>query len=669
MAACNIGGLTIHSFAGIGLGKESPEVLIANVRKNKKAAGRWQRTQVLVVDEISMIDGILFDKIAAIAQAMKKRPGVPFGGIQLVVTGDFFQLPPVAKGMATFAFEAKSWNNTINHVINLTQVFRQKSTEFIDMLNEMRFGELSQSSITKFRNLSHDRTYPDGVEPTELFVPSPPRAFLITDSLKSSSFPRREDVERSNEARLKALPGEPVTYKADDWTESTPGQYGNTYLQNFMAPEKLVLKIGAQVMLIKVRLSPSSPLRASLSHFITLPFPLPLPLVIFVLVPRTNASVFTSQNLDPILVNGTIGIVVAFGISEVDDDGFEVKEEDESEYQVKKKLKTAAAVGAGQLELAPVIEWRTPTGVERKPLAREEFKVENPKGERLASRKQFPMILAWAMSIHKSQGQTLPRVKVDLRKVFEKDGAPPQQSYGGQQQYGAPPPGQYGAPPPGQYPPPGQQGGYGQQNQGYGAPPQQRGQEGPDQLRMWFNSVDLDRSGAISQIELKQALVNGDWTPFSDETIKMLLAMFDVDRSGTIGFNEFSGLWQYIKEWQGIFRNFDRDRSGSIDANELGAALQSFGYPLPPQIVQTLEKKYIPNRSHTLPVGTLLPTFSTPQPQLTSSVAHRMYSTTQVEKITGALEIFARFDELLYEGGDTSKPSPEFAAQVKKNFG
>ncbi|KAI5479233.1 hypothetical protein MNV49_003927 [Pseudohyphozyma bogoriensis] len=162
------------------------------------------------------------------------------------------------------------------------------------------------------------------------------------------------------------------------------------------------------------------------------------------------------------------------------------------------------------------------------------------------------------------------------------------QSYGGQYGgapggYGQPPQQGYGGPPQGQYG--GQQGGYGG---GYG---QQQG-GGDPQLRMWFDSVDVDRSGAISAIELKQALVNGDWSAFSDECIKMLLNLFDADRSGTIGFNEFSGLWNYIKEWQGVFRNFDRDRSGTIDANELQAALNQFGFNLPPNVVQNLERKY-----------------------------------------------------------------------------
>lgn len=175
MAACNIGGTTIHSFGGIGLAKESTDQLINKVKRNVKARSRWQRAQVLIVDEVSMVDGDLFDKLAGIASGLRGKAGMskPFGGIQLVVTGDFFQLPPVATGGATakFAFEAKEWRNCIHHTVNLTQVFRQKETEFVDMLNEMRFGKLSLKSIQRFRSLSRPPAYPkDGIEPTELYV-------------------------------------------------------------------------------------------------------------------------------------------------------------------------------------------------------------------------------------------------------------------------------------------------------------------------------------------------------------------------------------------------------------------------------------------------------------------------------------------------------------------
>ncbi|KAF8815965.1 EF-hand [Phlegmacium glaucopus] len=112
------------------------------------------------------------------------------------------------------------------------------------------------------------------------------------------------------------------------------------------------------------------------------------------------------------------------------------------------------------------------------------------------------------------------------------------------------------------------------------------------QLWSWFTSVDLDRSGAISAIELERALINGDWTPFDLDTVKLLMTIFDTDRSGTIGFNEFAGLWKYVKDWQNVFKHFDRDRSGSIDGGELRDALAQFGYNLSPPLLDLVQRKY-----------------------------------------------------------------------------
>jgi ATP-dependent DNA helicase PIF1 len=90
LAACNIGGVTLHSFAGIGIGNSSIPELIRKIKRNPKAKHRWMRTKVLIIDEISMVDGDLFDKLEAIARELRKN-GRPFGGIQLIITGDFFQ--------------------------------------------------------------------------------------------------------------------------------------------------------------------------------------------------------------------------------------------------------------------------------------------------------------------------------------------------------------------------------------------------------------------------------------------------------------------------------------------------------------------------------------------------------------------------------------------------
>ncbi|KAF8894463.1 hypothetical protein BD779DRAFT_840029 [Infundibulicybe gibba] len=138
--------------------------------------------------------------------------------------------------------------------------------------------------------------------------------------------------------------------------------------------------------------------------------------------------------------------------------------------------------------------------------------------------------------------------------------------------------------------------GYGHSNQ-HNANKYSHHQSGPPpgvdpQLWQWFHAVDSDRSGAITVHELQTALINGNWTSFDLDTVKMLMGIFDTDRSGTISFQEFAGLWKYISDWQNVFRHFDRDRSGSIEGRELAEALRSFGYNLSPPLLTLIEHKY-----------------------------------------------------------------------------
>merc|ERR1712051_1004805 len=165
--------------------------------------------------------------------------------------------------------------------------------------------------------------------------------------------------------------------------------------------------------------------------------------------------------------------------------------------------------------------------------------------------------------------------------------APPQGGYPGS----APrPAGGYpgSAPPQGGYPgaaPP--QGGY----PGYGAP-----QQPPvdPQVQQWFNAVDQDRSGQITAGELSKALVNGNWSNFSEEACRMMIDMYDKDKTGTIEVHEFSQLFGSINQWKAVFEAHDKDRSGRIEQAELDQAFQQMGYRFSPTFVQNLLAKYDP---------------------------------------------------------------------------
>jgi ATP-dependent DNA helicase PIF1 len=352
LAACNIGGVTLHSFAGIGIGREDVDVLVKRIKRNSKAKHRWLRTKILVVDEISMVDGALFDKLEAVARQVRNN-GRPFGGIQLVITGDFFQLPPVPDGgkVATFAFRANTWKTTIDHTIALHKVFRQKDPVFAGMLNQMREGRLDAQAVAKFKTLSRKIEYNDDLEATELF-------------------PTRVEVERANSIRMSQLQGQVYVYEARD-SGTLEKQWRDKALQNCMAPERISLKKGAQVMLIK--------------------------------------------NTDEGLVNGSLGKVLGF----MSDSQFD-------HYQLNEEAYWAGGDGGippknESTQLFPVVRFTLADGTTRDLLChRENWKVEQPNGEVQASRAQIPLILAWALSIHKAQGQTLDRVFVNLAKVFEK---------------------------------------------------------------------------------------------------------------------------------------------------------------------------------------------------------------------------------------------------------
>lgn len=99
-------------------------------------------------------------------------------------------------------------------------------------------------------------------------------------------------------------------------------------------------------------------------------------------------------------------------------------------------------------------------------------------------------------------------------------------------------------------------------------------------------------TGQLSERELGAALVNGDWTSFDPQTVRMMIRMFDTDRSGTIGFEEFCGLWGFLAAWRSLFDRFDADRSGNISLDEYTNALVAFGYRLSPQFVALLFRTF-----------------------------------------------------------------------------
>lgn len=386
LAAVNIGGITINKFSGMGIAAEPPQRLAARVSKNKQASERWKRTRVLIIDEISMIDGSFLDKLEYVARSVRKI-AKPFGGIQVVLTGDFFQLPPVPNRNGPpplFSFQAHCWSESIHKTILLKQVFRQKDNSFVEMLNCLRLGEITDSMARSFRELSREVYYEDGIEPTELFC-------------------TRNEVDQANSKRLRQLPGQLQIFDADDIAGTDSEKKS---LENVMAVKQLVLKEDAQVMMLK--------------------------------------------NRDETLVNGTAGKVITFFTAglflkfKVQYRDYELDSEETikqlrlismciSETQIPAKVLEYAqtaqnptffmelatlALRESSAHLAPLVKFSTILGPRVELVEKDDF-IPDSQSETGCKRSQFPLLLSWALSIHKSQGQTIERVKVDLTRVFE----------------------------------------------------------------------------------------------------------------------------------------------------------------------------------------------------------------------------------------------------------
>lgn len=240
VSALLINGVTIHSFSGILLGLEDKVTLLERVRSRDAPFKRWLYTQVLIIDEISMMSGELLEKLDFIGKNIRKS-SKPFGGMQLILTGDFTQLPPIK---SSYCFKNPIWDTLIDINIYLTENMRQTDDVFQNILTEARLGELSSNSIEILQSRigAHIVTM-DGIIPTKLFSHRATVAKMNQDNLMALvkdnnpliSFHAKDDAKRKNGKMLDS-------------------KYKDEYLghidKTFQAVKKLDICIGAQVMLL-----------------------------------------------------------------------------------------------------------------------------------------------------------------------------------------------------------------------------------------------------------------------------------------------------------------------------------------------------------------------------------------------------------------------------------
>ena len=329
IAATHIGGLTIHSWSGIGIKHRLTKSDLQTIRDNRRVVGRMRKTKVLIIDEISMLSAETFASVERVCRAVL-HPNQPFGGLQVVLVGDFFQLPPIqrraiatndqnffsdlAEDSALFAFGSPTWRELDLTVCYLLEQHRQEDLEFLSALNAIRRNQETEVARACFS--------------TRIVTSMPEQS-------ATKLFPHNANVDQINQEELIKLSGEGRTYMMH--SHGSP-HLVESLMRHCLSPQTLKLKIKAKVM-------------------------------------------FTKNDPEGKFVNGTLGEVVDF-----------------DSVSSQPIIRTRH----GQTITAEPAEW----------VIDDEIKV-------LASISQYPLRLAWAITVHKSQGMSLDAAIMDLRQCFE----------------------------------------------------------------------------------------------------------------------------------------------------------------------------------------------------------------------------------------------------------
>lgn len=316
IAATHIHGMTLHSWSGIGIRRHLTDGEITDIARGRYIARRIKNCRTLIIDEVSMIDGDTLDMVERVCRRAR-RSEEPWGGMQVVFVGDFFQLPPVSRDgeRITFAFESAAWRSLSPVVCYLEEQYRQEDRTFLEILAAIRRDEFDETHFERIEARLSAR------------LPAPPEVVRL--------YSHNTNVDTLNSRELARLPGKTWVFVM---AERGPEGLIASLKKGCLSPERLELKEGAAV-------------------------------------------VCTKNNPNAGFVNGTLGTVVGFA--------------DDRRY--------------------PIIETREGKRITVEPM---EWLLEE-EGEPLAKIIQIPLRLAWAMTIHKSQGMSLDAAVMDLSRVFE----------------------------------------------------------------------------------------------------------------------------------------------------------------------------------------------------------------------------------------------------------
>lgn len=324
IAATHINGVTIHSWAGIGIKEVLTQSDIRAILQKEYVVRRVSSARVLIIDEISMINGQTLDNVDQVCREIRALDnmaarGEAFGGLQVIFVGDFFQLPPVSKDKKTtlFAFQSQAWLAAEPKICYLTEQHRQEDTEFLDILKNMRQGKLTKAQIARLNKCK--REAPKDI--TELYT-------------------HNADVDFVNSRELDKLPG---NIKKFFMQKSGIPFMVDILKKSCLSPELLELKVDAPVMFTRNDI---------------------------------NKDGSPGQ-----YVNGTLGKITGFG--EAGSPIITTKD-------------------GRKIMLQKRVSWTI-----------EEHGIEK------ASISQYPLRLAWAITVHKCQGMSLDAASMDLSRAFE----------------------------------------------------------------------------------------------------------------------------------------------------------------------------------------------------------------------------------------------------------
>ena len=314
IAATHVGGMTLHSWSGIGIAESLSKADVDRIAGKEHIAKRIAKAKVLIIEEISMLSATTFEMADAICRDVR-RVDQPFGGLTVILVGDFFQLPPISRGRDVgFAYTSKVWRDLNLITCYLTEQYRQDDATFLEVLSAIRSGEVEE--------LHHEELMRRHVEPSELPADAP------------KLFSHNADVDRINATELAKLPG---TAKKFRMSSKGKDSLVDGLIRGCLSPETLELKEGAAVM-------------------------------------------FTKNSPQGRFVNGTLGAVIGWDASGM-----------------------------------PIVKTKDGLRISTEPM---EWQLEE-QGKVKASVSQIPLRLAYAMTVHKSQGMSMDAAIMDLSKAFE----------------------------------------------------------------------------------------------------------------------------------------------------------------------------------------------------------------------------------------------------------